>query len=80
MMTANLDGETSLKTRVSASLTKQVIIIIVIMTIILILTLSLGAGCVGPELHVRGHRVRESQPQAGQLPWKADCVVLQGGG
>ena len=55
MMTANLDGETSLKTRVSASLTKQVIIIIVIMTIILILTLSLGAGCVGPELHVRGH-------------------------
>ena len=55
-MTANLDGETSLKTRVSASLTKQVIIMI-ILTIILILTLSLGAGCGGPELHVRGHRV-----------------------
>ena len=55
-MTANLDGETSLKTRVSASLTKQVIIIImIIMTIILILTLSLGAGCACPELHVRGH-------------------------
>ena len=52
-MTANLDGETSLKTRVSASLTKQVIIILIIMTIILILTL--GAGCACPELHVRGH-------------------------
>ena len=35
VMTANLDGETSLKTRVSASLTKQVIIIMTIMTIIL---------------------------------------------
>ena len=37
MMTANLDGETSLKTRVSASLTKQVIIILTNMTIILTL-------------------------------------------
>ena len=31
VMTANLDGETSLKTRVSASLTKQVSVLVIIM-------------------------------------------------